>query len=560
MMIMMSHGPTDGYSGSESNTYGFHRGMKPIAVDYPTSGRQVRLGRRESLHGKHVPCGCPLSHKPLLSPTTTRAVTLRICHYSDLENAVDDPERVGRVAALLDRLRDRGPTLVVDGGDVLGPSLLGLETDGAHVSHTHAALGTDLATIGNHDLDYGIEALLSVARESPATYLSANLQVNGAPLAEEPGVRQWAVRELGGQRVVLTGVTSRRAVEDHWVADEEPVAAAPPEEAVRTALASARAERGGFNHAVVVSHCGHRDDRIPRTCEVDAVLGGHVHDRHREWVAGTLVARPGSRGDRVLEVRLETDTADAAGGREMTRRTDAGADTGDAAGVTARSRASAGESPSETAVGTLRSLRSELGLTETVATLNRPVDRSREHLFPESRVGNLVANAFRRAGDADVALFNAGLLRAGPPLSGAVTVADCRSLAPFDNRIHTTTLAGAELRRLFANCTGLSDGLADGAVHAHVSGAAVEFEHDPSAAEPWRLTAVTVDGDPVDHNREYVVAAPSFAFHADAFEPLAPDRIEATHTHQHDALETHLREAGGRVSLEGRIAVCQLER
>jgi len=372
-------------------------------------------------------------------------VTSRICHYSDLENAVDGPERAGQVAALLDRLRDRGPALVVDGGDVLGPSLLGTETDGAHVPRTYAALGTDVATVGNHDLDYGVEALRSVVRESPATVLSANLHVDGEPLSDEPGVRRWTVRDVGDQSVALTGVIARELVENHWIADETSLRATAAEAAVERALADARTAAGEFDHTVVVSHCGHRDDRIARECEVDVVLGGHVHDRHREWVADTLVARPGARGSHVLAVTL--NDADAAG---------AGldADGSTAAGLTVQSHASGEESPSRATVETLRSLQSDLGLTRTVTVLDRASERSREHLYPESRVGNLVADAFRQASGADVALFNVGLLRAGPPLSGTVTVADCRSLAPFDNQIHTTTLTGAELCRTVGRTTG----------------------------------------------------------------------------------------------------------
>jgi 2',3'-cyclic-nucleotide 2'-phosphodiesterase (5'-nucleotidase family) len=365
--------------------------------------------------------------------------------------------------------------------------------------------------------------------------------VDGEPLSDEPGVRRWTVRDVGDQSVALTGVIARELVESHWIADETSLRATAASAAVERALADARTAAGEFDHTVVVSHCGHRDDRTARECEVDVVLGGHVHDRHREWVADTLVARPGARGSHVLAVTL--NDADAAG---------AGldADGSTAAGLTVRSHASGEESPSRATVETLRSLQSDLGLTRTVTVLDRAIERSREHLYPESRVGNLVADAFRQASGADVALFNVGLLRAGPPLSGTVTVADCRSLAPFDNQIHVTTLTGAELCRPLANCAELSDGLPDDAVHAHVSGVTVEFERDPGAPEPRRLTRASVDPD-----REHTVATPSFAFHVDGFEPLTPERIEATHAHQHDALETHLRRTTGAVEVEGRITV-----
>ncbi len=444
-----------------------------------------------------------------------------LCHYADLENAVDDAERLGRFAGLVDRHAGEG-TLLTDAGDTLAPSLLGGETDGGHVPRVHETLGTDIATVGNHDLDHGVDALLSVVEASPATYLSANLAVDDTPLAASPGVTRVTRHRVDGLDVALTGVTTP-SVADHPV-DTGRLAADPVVPAVRDAFAGVDADR-----RVVVSHCGHADERIARDCDVDCVLGGHVHDHHVDRVGGTPVARPRPRGEHLLTVGLDQGVS-----------------------VTTRSP---GESPTApAAVETARDLRAGTGVDEPVTTLDGSIPREGEALRPESGVGNLVADAFRAAAQADVALFDVGLLRAGPPLSGTVTVGDCRSLAPFDNEVHSTTLSGAELRRLLSDCPTVTDG---DAVDAHFSGATVTYRHGPGGE--WTLHAASVGGDPLADDRSYTVAAPSIVFHADGFRPLAVDRIEATHGHQHDAVETYLREAGpalaDRVAPEGRIVV-----
>lgn len=57
---------------------------------------------------------------------------LRIRHYSDIENATDDPQRIGRLTTCLrERLDDA--TLVCGTGDTIGPGLLAMETAGEHV-------------------------------------------------------------------------------------------------------------------------------------------------------------------------------------------------------------------------------------------------------------------------------------------------------------------------------------------------------------------------------------------------------------------------------------------
>jgi 2',3'-cyclic-nucleotide 2'-phosphodiesterase (5'-nucleotidase family) len=445
---------------------------------------------------------------------------MRLLHYSDLENASDDPGRAGRLAAVL--AGRAGPdAAVLDGGDALAPSLLGDETEGRHVPELHRTLGTDVAAVGNHDFDHGLDALLAVAAETPATYLAANLRVDGEPLAARPGVERRTVVG-GGRRVGLVGVTTRETVAEHPGADGVTVDPVVP--TVRSATADLR--EAGVEHVVVLSHAGHDDRAIARACPVAAVLGGHVHTPLVERVEGTVLARPGARGRRVVEL-------DLANARVLVHRTDAWPVEG-------------------TVAASVRERRAGLGLETPVATLDRPLERSTDRLFPESRVGNLVADAYRRAAGADVALFNVGMLRAGPPLGETVTVGDCRSLTPFDDQIHSSTLSGGGLRALFADVATLSEGLAAGEVHAHLSGAAVRYRHDPDDDRPWRLLSASVDGDPLVDDREYRVAAPTFAFER-GFEALG--EYDRTHVHQHEALREHLRERGSVPAVTGRVVV-----
>lgn len=446
-----------------------------------------------------------------------------VCHYADLENAVDEPERLGRVATLAER--HAGEALTVDAGDTLAPSLVGRETDGAHVPRVHDLLGTDLATVGNHDLDHGVDALLSVVADSPATYLSANIAAGGTPLAEYPGARRATRVEAGGRTLAVTGVTTT-LVSDHAVGS---VTAGDPVPAVRDALAAVDPDRDAALR-VVVSHCGHEDERIARDCEVDLVLGGHVHDDHRERVGGALVLRPRPRGEHLLTVTLDQ-------------------------GLTATTRRVAEVQPDPAAVEAAGALRAAVGDDQAapVTTLEETLPRSREALAPESRAGNLLADAVRAAADADAAVVDAGMLRPGPSLSGTVTAGDCRSLAPFDNDVHATTLSGAALRDLLANCAAPDHG-ADGGVGAHLSGVSVTYRSE-SGGDTYELASARVGSEPLDPAASYTVAAPTFPFHADAFAPLSVEAIETTHGDQHEALETHLQAVDDLPRIEGRIVV-----
>ncbi len=75
----------------------------------------------------------------------------RTGRYSDVENAYDDPERIGRLAGLIDELRDPG-TLVAGTGDNTSPGVLALVTEGEQSLPFFGAIGTDVETFGNHDI------------------------------------------------------------------------------------------------------------------------------------------------------------------------------------------------------------------------------------------------------------------------------------------------------------------------------------------------------------------------------------------------------------------------
>jgi len=81
----------------------------------------------------------------------------RLLHVSDLEGALDDPERVARLAGLIGTL-DGPDALVCGSGDNTGPGVVSLATGGWAALTLFDAVGLDVETWGNHDLDYGLDS------------------------------------------------------------------------------------------------------------------------------------------------------------------------------------------------------------------------------------------------------------------------------------------------------------------------------------------------------------------------------------------------------------------
>jgi len=257
---------------------------------------------------------------------------------------------------------------------------------------------------------------------------------------------------------------------------------------------------------------------------VDAVLGGHIASERVERIDDTLLTRPGSGGEVVLEVGLDSG--------EVTRHLvdDAAVHEGVAA--------------------SLRDRMTDAGLDEVVGHVEEAMERTERTLFRgESRIGNFVADAYRWAAGADVGLQNSGGVRDGPALAGDVTVADLVSVVPFEEPVSVAELTGAELLDIFRTAKGGDLGFAEPDWwHAHVSGAELEW-HDGDG-----LTSVTVDGEPVDPDAMYTLATTDYLFYSgDEFpaleEPHRVDRLDV----QHEVLADYARQEGIDPEVEGRI-------
>ncbi|WP_435358761.1 bifunctional metallophosphatase/5'-nucleotidase [Haloarchaeobius sp. DFWS5] len=379
-------------------------------------------------------------------------MTLRLLHFADLEAAYDVPERVGRLATAVDTLRD-DRTLVTGGGDNTGPSVLSMETDGSHAVETFEAIQPTVDVFGNHEFDCDPGRAVRFARESPQTWLNANLyEHDGERFAADVTTPSTVVDTPAG-RVGLFGLSPPDLcdIKPHLNYDvRDPVS-------VGTALADSLRREQDADFVVAVSHCGD-DTELAEAAAVDVILGGHDHATRDEVVAGTRVVRPGPAGERLVEVRV-----DIHGPAGTTQTETVWHDVREF-------------DPASDLTNSLRDRLASLGLDDVVTRVDGPLSR---HVGDgASPVGTFVAAAFRRLGDADVGLINSLTLRdCGVPLDGAVTRADLRSLVPFGGDLVTVECSGADFRAVAREAAGAHLDRADPDWNGQFAG--VELDWDP---------------------------------------------------------------------------------
>ena len=442
-------------------------------------------------------------------------------------------------------------TLRIGSGDDLASSVLSAAFDGRHVVSAFNAGGLDYDTFGNHDFDMGPETLRERVDESRFTWVSANAREDGDVFAADAGARRYALEEVDGVTLAVTGLITPEAPEITSVGEN--TAVLDPVPAAREVVAEARAD--GADAVIVSSHLsGSTARRVARDVDgVDAIVGDHAASllERPAVVDGTLLSFVGDQFAHLGELDLRVAADEGVVGHSFT--------------LHALGEASANGDPW---VGLIASgfrsrlaerLDVELGRTTVPLDARESVVRARE-----SNVGNYVADAVRDDVDADVGLMNGGGIRgdarylpdASENSPATITRETVVSLLPFPNTTVGLTVSGETLLAALEN--GVSR-VADGSGRfPQVSG--LSYAYDPNRAAGERITEATVGGEPVDPGATYDLGTNDFvAGGGDGYAGLAD--VERYRPAEEGALLSDIVgdrvEAAGTVSpeTEGRITV-----
>lgn len=448
---------------------------------------------------------------------------MRLLQYSDIENAHDDPATIGGIAGTIDALRD-DRTLVCGTGDNIAPGVLPLVTKGNIALEFFEAIDPTVETFGNHDFDFGPAQTQKIVRRSPQRWLSANVERNGEPFAR---VDPWCIETVGDRRIGFFGLTDPKTP---TIGDEAgELVFTDPIEAAQEAVDRLR-ERDA-DYVVALSHLGRQDDRLAAECDIDVILGGHIHSERIERTAGTILTRPGTGGAVLMEIDLDTD--------EVTRH-------------------ATNEGPSDTALESrYRERMGDAGLDTVVAHVADPILRTDQEAFHgESRVGNFVADAYRwaaiRGCGSDppvIGLQNSGGIRTGSPLEGTITTADLISLVPFHESLIVAEVTGKELLAVLREASETPGFGQSEWWHGHVSGVRLTYDYGSD-----QLREATVDGEPVLDTDTYRLATSEFLLHTDVeFPTLTKPHVVERLDVQYEILIDYAATEGMNPSIDGRI-------
>ncbi len=392
------------------------------------------------------------------------------------------------VAAAREEARTSGADLLlVDAGDWYQGTPEGARTKGGAVVEWMNLVGYDAAALGNHEFDHGLGNLRRLLDLAKFPVLAANVleRKTGERL---PGIRPHAVLERKGIRFAFVGLLAHLTPELTTAAIGEELRFIREEEALPGALAAARREA---DRVFLLTHCGVETDRaLARLApEVPLVIGGHSHTRLAEpqRVGSTLVLQTGAKGDAIGRVEFTVDRATKEIGSIRARLVDL------APGVQ-------GEDPASAAIVRREEAAVRAEMEEEVGTLLADLPRGSGN--GSSPAGNLVADAMREAGAADVAFTNKGGVRASL-LAGPVTRRSFFELLPFENTVVVLEMTGAEIEEALRSSL-----RGEGRTPLEASGILVRWRRAPEGRGD--LVSASLGGAPLDPGRNYRVAVNSF--------------------------------------------------
>ena len=240
-------------------------------------------------------------------------------HIFPVNYASNCPENTG-LLNLAAQIEKDGDTLVLDGGDSLQGTPLTqyyLEHRGEWPVHPVAAafnaMGLDYFTLGNHDFNFGYDALRDFLEAMEGQCLCANVEDLGGKLP----IRPWTVHTLAnGLRVGITGVVTDFVnvweqpqnlellrITDTFAAAEAACAALAPLCDVRVCI-----YHGGFEEELetgrLLSDSGENIAcKIARELDFDLLLTGHQHmPVEGVELTGTYAVQPPANAGKFLHV------------------------------------------------------------------------------------------------------------------------------------------------------------------------------------------------------------------------------------------------------------------
>ncbi|HSE79065.1 MAG TPA: bifunctional UDP-sugar hydrolase/5'-nucleotidase [Alphaproteobacteria bacterium] len=436
-----------------------------------------------------------------VSNAAAQKAKLTFLHLNDVYE-ISPKQGIGGFAPLMTLLRQeraRAPEAITTlGGDLVGSSMMSGITKGAQMIELTNAIGLDVAVVGNHELDFGIEVFKQRMAESRYPWLATNMTAPDGVLF--PNTHASHIRKVGEITIGFFGLITPET--EHLSNTGATVKYLPVLETARTMVKQLRDQ--GADVIVALTHVSLADDRAlaKQVKGIDIILGGHDHDPMMIYEGGVFIFKAGYDAHYLGVAEFDVDKQKTERGTRVTVRP-----------TTWRylTTASVAPDPEIAAIVKKHDDKLDADLKVPVGKIAVELDSRRATVRQrEAAIGNLIADAIRDFVKADVAITNGGGIRGDRTYEPGTTLTrkDVLTELPFGNITVLIELSGAELRQALEE--GVSQVEDRAGRFPHVSG--MRFTFDAKRPKGARVLEVAVAGVPLDAGAKYRVATNDYMF------------------------------------------------
>ena len=414
---------------------------------------------------------------------TGAAGGVTVLYTNDIHTYITKDLTYSKVAAYKDSLEN---VLLVDAGDHIQGTAYGSMDKGATIAQLMNAAGYDLATLGNHEFDYGMDGCMAAIEAADFPYVSCNFYHEANGVAGENVLDSYKVFEVGGVKIAFIGITTPESFTKStpsYFQDENGnyiygIAGGADGEALYTTVQNAiDAASAEADYVIALGHLGVDESSQPwtsreviaNTTGLDAFIDGHSHttipmeEVTDEGGNTVILTQTGSYLDAVGQMTIAAD------GTITTQLLTAE----NLAEVTPDAEVKAIED------AWVAELDEQLGQVigySQVTLDNYDAEGNRLVRKQETNTGDFAADALyylfdEMDLDVDVAVMNGGGVR-NEAVTGEISYQTCKAIHTFGNVACLQTVTGQQL--LDALEWGAKDVTADGSVEnggfLHVSG------------------------------------------------------------------------------------------
>jgi len=383
-----------------------------------------------------------------------------ILYTNDVHSGVDKNIGYEGVARIKAALEAAGKVVIlVDCGDSVQGELLGTLSRGEACVELMNSVGYDVATIGNHEFDYGMEQFNKNVQLAKFKYVCCNFLDKDGKAVLDP----YTIVEAAGKKIAFIGIDTPEAfiksvpayfqdADGNYIfnfcgGNDGKDLYAKVQETVDAALAE------GADYVIALAHLGidyisspwMSSEVIENTSGIDIVLDGHSHST----LNGSDKIK-NKNGDEIILTSTGTKlehlgmlTINGEGEMSVTLIDPSAIVLADAVGAFGDDKGMA--DALKTAFAANEELVNKVvAHTDVDLVINDPVSGERIIRNQETNLGDLVSDAYRIMGNADIGLINGGGIRATIP-AGDITFGKMMDVHPFKNEFCVIEAKGQQV-------------------------------------------------------------------------------------------------------------------